>query len=182
MTLDMKILIGLGNPGHNYENTRHNAGFLCIDAFQRQHEFPAFTEKKKFFAHITEKTFLNGEKVMLVKPTTFMNNSGRAVGAVMHYYNSDPSDVIIIHDDLDIEIGHYKKTCSAGAAGHNGVQDIIDCTGAHDFMRIRIGVETAGGRQSRGMISGKDFVLQPFTATEKERLNDVITTIIHEEL
>ncbi|PID52406.1 MAG: aminoacyl-tRNA hydrolase [Candidatus Moraniibacteriota bacterium] len=176
----MKIIVGLGNPGQKYENTRHNVGFLFVDALQQQHEFPEFSPKKKFFAEVTEKIFLNNEKIVLVKPDTFMNNSGRAVGAIMNYYNIETDDLIVVHDDLDIEIGHYKRVRDIRAAGHNGIQDIIEYIGTQDFMRIRIGVETKGSRKNRGEISGKKFVLQNFDKKEQAEINTVIDQIIQE--
>ena len=176
----MKLIVGLGNPGKEYEDTRHNAGFLFVNTFQRQFEFPEFTKKKKFFAAVSEKTFLNGEKTILAKPETYINNSGRTVGALLNYYNIDPEDLIVVHDDLDIEIGHYKRTKDIRAAGHNGVQDIIEYIGTQDFTRIRIGVEVAGGKSARGEISGKDFVLQQFSKDEQEKISEVINVIIQE--
>ena len=177
----MKIIVGLGNPGKKYENTRHNAGFMFVDALQKQHKFPEFTLKKKFFAEITEKIFLNNEKVLLVKPNTFMNDSGRAIGAIMNYYNIEPTNLVVAHDDLDIEIGQYKRTQNIRAAGHNGIKDIIEYIGTQDFMRIRIGVEVCGGRKNRGEISGKDFVLQNFSHEEHETVSTVIDTILQEQ-
>jgi peptidyl-tRNA hydrolase, PTH1 family len=174
----MKIIAGLGNPGEKYQGTRHNVGFMFVDMFKDFYEFPDFLTKEKFFGEISEKTFLNEQKILLIKPHTFMNNSGRAIGSLMHYYKIEPQDLIIVHDDLDMEIGHYKISRDVRAAGHNGVQDIIDHIGSQDFTRMRIGVETSGGRQERGVISGKDFVLQQFNSKEREIAQETIDEII----
>lgn len=171
----MKIIIGLGNPGQEYQNNRHNIGFLVLDEIQKKFGFPKFSFNKKFNAEISEKSgnfnFLEkirikkSSKVILVKPQTFMNRSGEAVQKIMHFYKAKPEDILVIHDDLDIVVGKSKTSKNSSAAGHNGVQDIINKLGTQDFMRLRIGVELETGRESR-KTPGQKFVLQDFSEKE----------------
>ncbi len=174
----MKLIIGLGNPENEYRGTRHNAGFEFVDHFQAELQLPAFAMNKKFSAEISEGHHTTLGKIILVKPQTFMNNSGSAVRTIISYYNISLSDIMIVHDDLDIEIGHYKKSSNIRAAGHNGVQSIIDCLGTQEFTRIRIGVEALGGRTEREQIPGDAYVLQKFSSEEYALLLTAIQEII----
>lgn len=167
----MKLIIGLGNPGKEYEKTRHNAGFLCADFLQKEFGFEEFASDKKMSALISNSS-IDGKKVLLIKPDTFMNESGTAVQTLLNFYKLSPSDIAIIHDDLDIAPGVYKTTLSSRAAGHNGVQDIIDKLGTQDFFRIRLGI----GRPTE--VSGicmpsHDFVLQNFSSDELTKLQEL---------
>lgn len=178
----MLLIIGLGNPGEEYARTRHNAGFLLLDEIRKVWNFPAFGFEKKFNAEISEgncKIQDTSYKKLLVKPQAFMNNSGEAVRKLLDFYKLTPTDIIVIHDDLDLEIGKYKISTDSSAAGHNGVRDIIDKLGTQNFKRIRIGVETSGGRTNR-LIPGEDFVLQNFTAEEAKPLLSVQAAILKE--
>ncbi|MEA2088457.1 MAG: aminoacyl-tRNA hydrolase [Patescibacteria group bacterium] len=190
----MKLIIGLGNPDKKYENTRHNVGFIIIDELQKKLGFQEFKFNKKFNSEITEGVInyiilnevptdsrgeaegsqtnipLNENKTILVKPQTFMNNSGEAVQKIINFYKLDPKNIIVIHDDLDIEIGKYKISTDSSSAGHKGVQSIIDNLGTREFKRIRIGVEKFGGRINRGDISGENFVLHNFEEEEIEKV------------
>lgn len=161
----MKIIFGLGNPGPSYENTRHNAGFLALDYLAHTFFSGTWQEKKKLLAHILESTY-QGEKILLVKPAVFMNDSGRSVRKVMDFYKVEPQDIVVLHDDLDITPGLIKTTSSSRAAGHNGIADIIDHLGTQDFKRLRIGIgrptEVLGACQP-----SHDYVLGQFTADEK---------------
>ncbi|MFZ1654864.1 MAG: aminoacyl-tRNA hydrolase [Candidatus Moraniibacteriota bacterium] len=133
------LIIGLGNPGPKYDRTRHNIGFLALDSLRRSFDMPPFRPEAKFSAEISSGLF-DGEKVILAKPTTFMNESGRAVRAILEYYKLDPHSLIVIHDDLDLAPGVLRTTESSRSAGHNGVQDIIDVLGTQDFCRLRLGI------------------------------------------
>lgn len=180
----MIIIIGLGNPGEKYAHTRHNAGFLMLDEIRKTWGFPEFEFNKKFNAEISEGTYKIQDtkyKLLLVKPQTFMNKSCEAVQKILSFYKLTPNDIVIIHDDLDLEIGKYKISEKSSAAGHNGVQDIIDKLGTQNFKRIRIGVETSGGRINR-QIPGEDFVLQDFTEEEYEKIMDLSQKISEELL
>lgn len=174
----MKIIVGLGNPGADYHNTRHNAGFLFADDLCVHYNFSTFSHDKKFDALISEGFLPDKTKIILVKPQKFMNLSGCVVRAIMDYYKASPKDLMIVHDDLDIEIGKYKISHDIRAAGHNGVQNIIETLGTQEFTRIRIGIELAGGRCERGKISGKNFVLQKFSPEELQKIHIVCKNII----
>lgn len=181
----MKIIIGLGNPGEQYAKTRHNVGFIIIDKIQEKLEFPDFEFNKRFNALISEKNirknnknkgFLNNlfsfseqEKIMLVKPQTFMNLSGKSVRSILDFYKLSPKDLIIVNDDLDIIVGKYKFSKDSSARGHNGVQSIIDNIGTQDIKRLKVGVEKSEGRTSR-QTPGEKFVLENFTPEELAKI------------
>lgn len=171
----MKLIIGLGNPGKEYLQTRHNAGFLFIDFLQQRFHCEAFHVNEKMSAEISS-GIINGEKILLIKPATFMNASGTAVQALMRFYKFSPADIAIVHDDLDIAPDTYKTTLSSRAAGHNGVQDIIDKISTQDFFRIRIGIgrppEVAGI-----CVPSHDFVLQNFSEEEMTHLSELFPKI-----
>ncbi|MFZ2187430.1 MAG: aminoacyl-tRNA hydrolase [Candidatus Moraniibacteriota bacterium] len=182
----MKLIIGLGNPEKEYENTRHNAGFLCVDFLQKELGFGPFALDKKMSAEISS-GMLSGEKVLCVKPTTFMNHSGTAAQALVRFYKLAPADIAVIHDDLDISSGEYKTAISSRAAGHNGVQDIIERLGTQDFFRIRLGIgrPQAEPRPEPGRpasdtgacISTHDYVLQPFSPEELTQLQELFPKV-----
>ena len=165
----MKLIIGLGNTGKKYENTRHNAGFIIIDELQKKLGFPEFKFNKKFNSKMTKKNY----ELLLVKPQTFMNCSGEAIQKIINFYKLTPENIIVIHDDLDIEIGKYKISTDSSSAGHKGIQNIIDNIGTQEFKRIKIGVEKFGGRENRGKISGENFVLQNFEGEEIEKVKNL---------
>ncbi len=143
----MKLIVGLGNPGKKYADTRHNMGFLVVDALG---EIPG---------------------ARLLKPDTYMNNSGTAVKTEADYYKIEPKDIVVIHDDLDLEFGKILVKSGQRAAGHNGVQSIIDSFGgALEFTRVRVGI----GRPPNPNIPVEDWVVSPWTAEEKEKLPAII--------
>ena len=176
----MKLIIGLGNPGKEYANTRHNAGFLCVDFLQQAFGFEPFALDKKMSAHLASGT-LSDQKILLVKPETFMNNSGVAVQALLQFYKLSPADIAVIHDDLDIAPATYKTTLSSRAAGHNGVQDIITHLGTQDFFRIRLGIGRPADVTGSCMPS-HDFVLKNFSAEESANLSLLFPQIQEEVL
>lgn len=169
----MKIIVGLGNPGKKYEHTRHNAGFLAIDDFigelMSDPKTPgSFTLRSeiKFHGQIIPLPNFQG---LLFKPQTFMNESGSAVKKICDFYKVDVAkDLSIIHDDTDLPLGTIRTTGSSSAAGHNGVQDIIQNLSTQDFHRVRIGVES---RASRDDMPTEAYVLQNFSADELKILN-----------
>lgn len=134
----MRLIVGLGNPGKQYEQTRHNIGFMALDAIADRFGFPAFQENKKFFGLVSEGSIQN-EKTLLLKPQTFMNFSGKSVRAAMDFYKISLADISLIHDDVDLELGTYKITENSRSAGHRGVQNVIDTLGTQEFRRCRIG-------------------------------------------
>ncbi len=168
----MKIIVGLGNPGKQYEHTRHNAGFLAVDHFLKSH--PAIQCQSKFNAQICE-YHEGGVKVFFVKPQSFMNLSGEVVSEIANFYKLDvATDLLVVHDDKDLEFGKIKMTGGSGSAGQNGVQNIIDQLGTKNFHRVRIGVEV---REAGSPISTSDFVLQKFT---DEEMHSLSTNILDE--
>jgi PTH1 family peptidyl-tRNA hydrolase len=155
----------LGNISGKYEGTRHNIGFDVIDAFANNQEFPQWSEKKPLHCSLTSK-ILSGTKVILAKPTTYMNNSGKAVTALQQFYKIKNSETLIIADELDINFGQIRSRLGGSSAGHNGLQSIIDFTG-DDFYRIRIGI----GPKHPEQMDSADFVLQKFPKTQQAHLD-----------
>lgn len=167
----MNIVIGLGNPEKRYEQTRHNVGFLVLDTLQKQWGFPPFQENGKFFALISE-GMKNNQKIMLAKPLTFMNRSGQAVRAMIDFYKLSQTNILIIHDDLDLPFGTLRLASNSGSAGHNGVQNIIDILGTQEFRRLRIGI----GRPT-GDTDPTEHVLSRFTDNELKNLATSFPTV-----
>lgn len=166
------LIIGLGNIGKEYENTRHNIGFTVIDAYRKEQGFPDWQEKTKFKAFISE-DFINGKKIVLAKPTTFMNNSGEAVRTLKDFYKITNKDIVVIHDELDLPLGTIKEKVSGGSAGNNGLKSIISHIG-EDFKRIRIGIKN----DLLEKMDAADFVLAKFSADEKKQLPKVTEAAI----
>ncbi len=135
----MHIIIGLGNPGSRYEDTWHNLGFASVDAFAEKFGFTFKAGKGKYFA---ASGFINSEKVILVKPTTYMNLSGIAVAEVLNYFEAEPKDIIVVFDDINIPFGTLRLRKSGTAGGHNGIKSIINSLDTPEFPRLRIGFRT----------------------------------------
>ncbi len=169
----MKLLIGLGNPGKKYEDTRHNIGFQIINKLKQEYKFPEFTFSKKHNADISE-GILNNERLLLAKPQTFMNNSGKAVKSLIK--NAKDERLIVIHDDIDLPVGSFKISENRGSAGHKGVDSIIKFLGTKNFARIRIGIQPKTGKPKRA----EDFVLKKPAKEEKESLEKVIEKVLSE--
>ncbi len=138
MTTQTLLIVGLGNPGDKYVKTRHNAGFWLLDALSSD-----FRYDKKFNAELAE-VLINGKKVFLLKPLTFMNLSGDAVQKVMQFYKISPENMLVAHDELDFPAGVCKLKKGGGHGGHNGLRDIIAKIGSKDFLRLRIGIDHPG--------------------------------------
>lgn len=168
----MKIIIGLGNPGNEYEGSRHNAGFMIIDKLNKLLNFEDFKEKTKFNALVSEGNFRE-EKVILVKPLTFMNLSGRTVSAIANFYKVIFTDILVAYDDLDFELGVFKLREHGSAGSHNGMDSVITSIGSETFPRLRIGIENRTELQKNKM-SGKDYVLGKFTKKEEKTIKEVI--------
>ena len=175
----MKLIIGLGNPGQEYADTRHNIGFRIADQIQKEFSFPDFEFNKKFDAEIS-KGVIDGKEIILVKPQTFMNFSGAAAQAILAFYKLTAEDLIVIHDELDLALGRYKIATDSSSAGHNGVQNIIDQLGTQKFKRLRIGVgeEKEGAPVCR--LGAHDFVLGKFSKEENETLEKIFLNILEE--
>ena len=135
----MKMIVGLGNIGTRYDETRHNTGFMVVDQLARDYHLGAFTHLKQEAVAVSG--VINGEKVMLVKPTTFMNDSGRAVGPLVDYYDIDLDDLVIVNDDLDMPVGKVRLKTHGASGGHNGLKSIISALGTKNFNRVKVGID-----------------------------------------
>lgn len=156
------LIVGLGNPGKKYENTRHNIGYACLDRLADSLEFKAWTEKKDLKSTITMHTF-GDARVILCKPSTYMNLSGQAVQAVAGFYKIPLSQILVVHDELDVPFGQIRMRSGGSSAGHNGIKSIIEQLG-DDFGRVRIGI---ANKVSQGQMDSADFVLAKFTKSEQ---------------
>jgi len=167
----MKLLAGLGNPGAKYSNNRHNVGFMAIDEIADSWGFPAW--RKRFQAETSEGR-IDGHKVLLMKPTTYMNESGRALGKAARFYDLSLGDIIVIHDELDLPSGKMRSKTGGGHAGNNGIRSIMAHLGS-DFHRIRIGVGHPGDKRDAAK-----HVLNDFAKVDKQWLSNMITAIADE--
>jgi PTH1 family peptidyl-tRNA hydrolase len=157
-TLDL-LIAGLGNPGRQYERTRHNVGWLVADELARRH---GGSFRSKFSGRLAE-TRLDDLRLALLKPETYMNESGRSLSAAARFFKVDPDALLVVHDDVDLEPGRLQARLGGGLAGHNGLRSIAQALGSQDFLRLRIGV----GRPGRGdRRSVSDYVLAPFDVEE----------------
>ncbi|MEG0449054.1 MAG: aminoacyl-tRNA hydrolase [Lysinibacillus sp.] len=155
----MKIIVGLGNPGKQYEHTRHNIGFDIIDALAKKWDAPLIQSKFNGMYAVVHRP---EGKVLLVKPLTYMNLSGECVGPLMDYFDIDIEDLVVIYDDLDIETGKLRLRQKGSAGGHNGIKSLIQHLGTQEFNRIRVGVD----RPSAGM-KVADYVLSKFSKDDQ---------------
>jgi PTH1 family peptidyl-tRNA hydrolase len=162
----VKLIVGLGNPGRSYARHRHNIGFRVVDELGSRHSIGV--KKRKFDAIIGEGV-IGQAKVICAKPQLYMNRSGYSVGPLFGYFRCEPQDLIVIHDDIDLEVGRLKLAHGSGHGGHNGVRSIIEELGFTEFLRVRIGV----GRPPVE-IDPADYVLQPFAKDEGEMVKDVV--------
>ncbi len=162
----MKLIVGLGNPGKKYEKTRHNCGYNAINFYADQNKL---SFKKKFNAEYAETTIGN-EKVVLVKPTTFMNLSGNAVIEFVNFYKIEPKDTLIIYDDKNFETGKFKIKRKGSDGGHNGIKNIISVLHTEEIPRIKIGISNNQGDLV-------DYVLGTFSKSDQEKLNNLYPTI-----
>jgi len=150
----MKLYVGLGNPGPEYKYTRHNIGFMIIDTLLGKLNINC-NEQKAQFKGLVCKTKINNEDVFIFKPLTFMNLSGQAVKEIVDYYKISIDDIVVIHDDMDFELGKFKLKEKGSEAGHNGIKDIIQKLGTQEFKRIRIGIGRTALANKAGYVLGK---------------------------
>ena len=160
----MIIIVGLGNPGAQYKNTRHNVGFMAVDEFARKNNFPEFKLQKKANALVSE-----NENILLAKPQTFMNESGKAVKEIIK--NKPAENLIVIHDDIDLPIGKIKIVTERGSAGHKGVESIIKSIGNDGLIRFRIGI---GGENKTDAMK---IVLKNFSPAEQKVIDEAIQKV-----
>ena len=157
----MKLIVGLGNPGKEYENTRHNIGFMVLNYFPGNNLW-----KEKFNGLYCEQNF-NGEKVVFVKPLTYMNLSGDCVVRFVNYYDIRNEDILIIQDDLDMNYGRIKIVYNSSCGGHNGIRDIERCLGTKKYARLKIGIAHDKS------IDTKDYVLGNFSKNEQQEIEQI---------
>lgn len=171
------LIVGLGNIGKEFENTRHNIGFACLDAFAAAHNIDNWVAKKDLKCHLAMGA-VGATRILLCKPTTMMNLSGEAIQAVQHFYKLGNADTLVVHDELDIAFGQIRCRLGGSHAGNNGIKSLIEHVG-EDFSRLRIGI----GPKTPAQIDSADFVLANFNNEEQARLNDLkkeVTAVITE--
>jgi len=161
-----RLIVGLGNPGENYRDTRHNIGFMVLDEIARRFG-AAFREEKRWTGLVAK--FTGGH---LLKPLTFMNDSGRSAQAVGHFYKTSPAQTLVVYDYVDLPLGRLRFRTSGSAAGHNGIRSLISAFGTQDFPRLKIGIAPAGGRPAGERMVG--HVLGSFRPDEQPELQNVI--------
>jgi PTH1 family peptidyl-tRNA hydrolase len=160
------LVVGLGNPGPRYETTRHNLGFLVADILADRLG-SGFKVHKRSGAEVTTGR-LGGRSIVLAKPRVYMNESGRQVGPLANFYSVAPADVIVLHDELDIDFGRIRLKFGGGAAGHNGLRSVSSALGTNDFQRVRIGIGRPPGRKP-----GATFVLENFSTAERPEVGTI---------
>lgn len=174
-TLDL-LVVGLGNPGHRHERDRHNVGFMVVDELARRH---GGTFKGKFSGHLAEVRVAEG-RLALVKPNTYMNESGRSVQPAAAFYKTPLETLLVIHDEVDLELGRLQVRLGGGLAGHNGLRSVAGRLGSPDFLRLRVGVGRPGRGDPRDVA---DFVLAPFapeddSAAVVDRAADAVESLV----
>lgn len=166
----MKMIVGLGNPGNEYAGTRHNVGWMLVDALAEHLGINEWRSREK---GMVAEGRIGSEKILLVKPLTYMNNSGECVGPLMRWYKLEPEDIMAAHDDMDIPIGTIRIRKKGSAGGHNGIKSLLNHIGSENFGRLRIGI----GRPQPGW-SVINHVLAKFNDQEQEEIGDAIKQLI----
>ena len=162
------LLVGLGNPGPEYEMTRHNVGFMCLDEFVAKTDEMSDWVAKKDLKCLLSTGQMAGKRVIAIKPSTFMNLSGEAVQATLHFYKVDSGKVLVVHDELDIDFGQIRLRTGGSSAGHKGVESVSQCIG-EGYGRIRVGV----GPKTPPEIKSESFVLKPFPSEQVQQLGNL---------
>lgn len=181
----MKIIVGLGNKGKEYDGTRHNAGFMFVDSLTKTLEKDAseiviqYHTDKKFESDIAEAK-IDGEKIIFVKPNTYMNASGKAVSSIMQFYKADSKDLIVVMDDIDLPLGNVRIRNAGSSGGHKGLQNIIDSIKYDTFTRIRIGIDNNYKQEAK--LETAEFVLDKFSKRELPVLKKTIDFAINQIL
>jgi len=167
----IKLIVGLGNPGQEYQRTRHNVGFLLLDELASS-EGVDFSLQSRFFGSLAEVMTEQG-KVYLLKPNTFMNRSGQSVSSVMKYFKITPKEILIVHDELDFSVGEMKLKFSGGHGGHNGLRDIISALASKDFLRLRLGIDRP---VAPSLVA--DYVLSDFSKSDAKDIEQLFSDFI----
>ena len=165
--LDVKLIVGLGNPGKKYEQARHNVGFLVVDRLAAKNSVAVAKRKHESLIGEWDR---DGEKVLLVKPQTYMNRSGQALRSLLRYLPVEAGDLVLIHDDLDLPFGRIRIRQRGGTGGHRGMVSVLEALGEGAFFRLRVGI----GRPPAG-VDPTDFVLERFSSEERARLDEIIS-------
>lgn len=166
----MKLIVGLGNPGSEYANTKHNVGFMLADALAEKLNITSWKEKDNA---LVADAYIGAEKVIIAKPQTYMNNSGEAVAPLMNWYKLEPEELIVIHDDMDIPAGTIRIRKKGSAGGHNGIKSILALVGNENFSRVRIGI---GRPLPKWTVV--NHVLAPFTAEDAPKIKEAIEYLV----
>ena len=167
----MKLIVGLGNPGKDYDNTRHNTGFMFLDYYLDKKYSDIYWKSK--FNGLYYESVVNDEKIVFLKPQSYMNLSGEVVLKFSSFYKINPSDIVVICDDLDLYVGNFKVKEKGSSGGHNGLNNIIQLLGTSDFKRIRIGISNDKNFDT------KDYVLSKFSKEEKDKLYETFDCLIN---
>jgi len=170
----MKLIVGLGNPGLRYANNRHNIGFMCLNHFAKKQEIHLDSKQGQARTGTGE---INGEKIVLARPQTFMNASGESVSRLVQRYKIEPGDLIVIHDDLDLPLGKIRIRQGGSSAGHKGIESIINELGSQDFIRVRIGIGRPNDADEASEADVIDYVLNDFSPDEKKIITEVIPMV-----
>ena len=173
----MFLIIGLGNPGKKYENTRHNVGFVTVDYLCQKFSFDKFVFKEKFKAEISL-GHINGQRIILAKPYTYMNNSGQSVSLLKNYYKIQPDKIITLYDELDLPFSEIRLRHGGSSAGHKGIKSIIEYLGTDQFDRLRVGIRNGQAEK----IPADKFVLSNFSFFEKRKLKKNILPRVIDEI
>lgn len=169
------LIVGLGNPGAKYKDTRHNIGFMAVDFLA---EANSIKMNKRDFDGLWGKGSINDKEVILLKPLTYMNLSGGAVQGISDYFHVEPKDILIVYDDIDLELGTIRIRLKGSSGGHRGMQSIIEHLGANDFPRVRLGIGRPKQRSQKSEVKSQnevaDYVLSNFTPDEKDLLRKIL--------
>lgn len=171
-----QLIVGLGNPEPKYDRTRHNIGFAAVDALSRSWQIP-LSENRKFQAEFGEGKISLADKIRLLKPLTYMNNSGQAIRAVTDWYKLPPESVLVIYDDMDLPLGKIRLRLSGSAGGHNGMKSAIAHLGSQNFPRLRIGIGKPGAT-TKDDSSTVSYVLGRFSAGETQIVAEVLQLVV----
>lgn len=167
----MKLIIGLGNPGKEYENTRHNIGFMVIDYYIHEKKLDTCNWQKKFNSLYLQ-ALVNGEKVIFLKPQTYMNLSGEAVRDFVNFFKIDVKDILVISDDLDLLVGNFKLKANGSSGGHNGLKNIAECLGTSEYKRLKVGIAKDKN------IDIKDYVLGKIASSDMEIYSKLFGSLV----
>jgi len=168
------LIVGLGNPGGKYDKTRHNAGFIALDYFADKNGLEIQTEKMQ---GVYCSARLSGKKVLLLKPMTYMNRSGDSVHLFSKYFDINVDNILVLHDDLDLDNGRIKMVTGGGAGGHNGIRSLVNQLGTKDFARLKIGIGHPRNHEETSSIPVERFVLSGFSASQWDVFQDNLNLV-----